>query len=162
MSEAEHIADALEGMLVNPDSGWFTVFPDAVACLTAEQAAKEPAKGFNSVWKVVNHMAYWQEYFRRRMTDDKFDPKSMGDDWQAIPDPKDDVAWQEAVKKVIDANKKLVKLTLSYSDKQLGESFQEGKPKRYQYLLGELSHNSYHICEIITIRHMLGLWLERT
>jgi len=162
MSEAQHIADALEGMLVNPETGWFAVFPDTVACLTAEQAAKEPAKGFNSVWKVVNHMTYWQEYFLRRMTDDKFDPKSMGEDWLAIPDPKDDIAWQAAMKKVIDTNKQLVKFTGSLSDKELDQPLKEGKPRRYQYLLGLLSHNSYHICEIITIRHMQGLWMEKT
>jgi len=24
------------------------------------------------------------------------------------------------------------------------------------------AHNSYHACEVISIRHMLGLWLDRT
>jgi hypothetical protein len=30
------------------------------------------------------------------------------------------------------------------------------------YHHGLIAHNGYHTCEIISIRHMLGLWLERT
>ena len=37
-----------------------------------------------------------------------------------------------------------------------------GRPRRDQIIHGMIAHNSYHACEIITIRHMLGLWLERT
>jgi hypothetical protein len=29
-----------------------------------------------------------------------------------------------------------------------------------QTIQGIIAHNSYHICEIISIRHMLGLWIE--
>ena len=160
MSEAEHLADALEGLLVNPDSGWYAVLPQAVACLTAEQAATEPARGFNSVWKVVNHIAYWQEYFLHQLENDKFKPQELGDDWLPIPDPKDDIAWQEAVKKVIDINMQLSEAVESLSDADLEKPMDEGKSKRYQYLMGLIAHNSYHICEIISIRHMQGLWLE--
>lgn len=161
MTEAQHLADALEGLLVNPDSGWYAVFPQAVGCLTAEQAATEPAKGFNSVWKVVNHIAYWQEYFLRLLKNWKFDPKELGEDWLPIPDPKDEVAWQEAVKRVIDINMQLVEDVESMLDEELDQPIQNGKSKRYQYLMGLIAHNSYHICEIISIRHMQGLWVEK-
>jgi len=160
MSEAQHLADALENLLVNPDASWFAVLPQALGCLTAEQAATEPTKGFNSVWKVVNHIAYWQEYFLRLLENDGFKPEELGADWQPIPDPKDDIAWKEAVKKVIDINKQLSEAVKSLSDADLERSMSVGKSKRYQYLMGLIAHNSYHICEIITIRHMQGLWLE--
>jgi len=160
MSEAQHLADALENLLVNPDAGWFAVLPQAVGCLTAEQAATEPAKGFNSVWKVVNHIAYWQEYFLRVLKDDTFEAKQLGEDWAPIPDPKDDIAWQEAVKRAIDINMQLSEKVEALKDADLEQPIQAGKSKRYQELMGLIAHNSYHICEIISIRHMQGLWLE--
>jgi uncharacterized damage-inducible protein DinB len=160
MSEAQHLADALENLLVNPDAGWFAVLPQAVGCLTAEQAATEPAKGFNSVWKVVNHIAYWQEYFLRVLKDDSFEAKQLGEDWAPILDPKDDIAWQEAVKRAIDINMQLSEDVEALKDADLEQPIQAGKSKRYQELLGLIAHNSYHICEIISIRHMQGLWLE--
>jgi uncharacterized damage-inducible protein DinB len=160
MSEAQHLADALENLLVNPDAGWFAVLPQAVGCLTAEQAATEPAKGFNSVWKVVNHIAYWQEYFLRLLKDDTFEAKQLGEDWVPIPDPKDDIAWQEAVKRAIDINMQLSEEVEALKDADLELPIAAGKSKRYQELMGLIAHNSYHICEIISIRHMQGLWLE--
>jgi uncharacterized damage-inducible protein DinB len=160
MSEAQHLADALESLLVKPDSGWYAVFPQVVACLTPEQAATEPSTGFNSVWKVVNHMAYWQEDFLRFLRDGKVDHLEMGEDWLPVPDPKDDIAWQEAVKRVIDINRQVAEVVESLPDQALDQPIAEGKSKRYQYLMGLIAHNSYHICEIISIRHMQGLWLE--
>jgi uncharacterized damage-inducible protein DinB len=161
MTEAEHLADALEGLLVNPDSGWYAIFPQAVGCLTAEQAANEPAKGFNSVWKVVNHIAYWQQYFLRLLQEGRVDTDGLGEDWAIIDDPKDDVAWQEAVKQVIDVNMQLSEMVETLSDATLEQPISEGKSKKYQYLMGLIAHNAYHICEIISIRHMQGLWLEK-
>ena len=31
-----------------------------------------------------------------------------------------------------------------------------------QYILGNLAHNSNHLNEIVSIRHMQGFWLEKT
>jgi hypothetical protein len=60
MSEAQHLADALEGLFANPEHGWFTPCSVAVTGLTAAQAASVPAPRFNSVWAVVNHVRFWQ------------------------------------------------------------------------------------------------------
>jgi len=50
----------------------------------------------------------------------------------------------------------------SLSDEEIAQPTAPGRAKRYQAIQGLIAHNSYHTCEIISIRHMQGWWLERT
>jgi len=61
MLEAQHLADALQGLVANPEQGFFTAFTVATDGLTAAQAMAIPAPRFNSIWAVVNHVRFWQE-----------------------------------------------------------------------------------------------------
>jgi uncharacterized damage-inducible protein DinB len=165
MSESQHLADAIEGFLVDPNEAWYATFPQAVACLTADQAAKIPSEKFNSVWGVVNHMAYWQEYFLMLMRDGMVNKAQLGDEekvWKENVHSGDETAWQNAIKKVIDVNMQLVEYVESLPDEMLGQPLSEGKVQRHMHFHGVIAHNAYHICEIITIRHMNGYWLEKT
>ncbi len=59
-------------------------------------------------------------------------------------------------------NKELAALVTGFTDEEITQPISTGRPRRDQIIHGMIAHNSYHACEIITIRHMLGLWLERT
>ena len=67
LNESAHLSEALEGFLTRPDNGWFTPLVVAVDGLEAEQAAKVPAPRFDSVWAVLNHLAYRQEFVLLRI-----------------------------------------------------------------------------------------------
>ena len=49
---------------------------------------------------------------------------------------------------------------MTLQDAHLTLPYREGGPYRVQVLHGLMGHNCYHANEIISIRHMLGLWLE--
>jgi len=49
-----------------------------------------------------------------------------------------------------------------WDDAMLDKPYGEGKPKSCQVIQGVIGHNCYHTNEIISARHMLGYWLERT
>ena len=164
MSEAEHLADALDGLFVNPDHGWFTPFVVAVEGLTAAQAATVPAPGFNSVWAVVNHVRFWQEYFLLRLQGQSPDRQALGaqNGWPPPQGSGGEQDWQAARARALELNRELVRFVAGLSDDEVGAHIAEGRPRRDQVIHGVLAHNSYHTCEIISIRHMLGIWLERT
>lgn len=48
------------------------------------------------------------------------------------------------------------------TDGDLAAAIEEGRASRYQVVQGPIAHNSYHTYEIISVRHMQGLWLGRT
>ena len=82
MPEAQHLADALEG-LFSRDHGWFTPFSVAVDGLDAAQAASVPAPGFHSIWAVVNHVWFWQQVTLLRLQGAPVDRQALGaeDGW---------------------------------------------------------------------------------
>jgi len=164
MSEAQHLSDALEGLFVRPDNGWFTPLTVAIAGLTAEQGATVPAPSFNSVWAVVNHVRFWQEVTLLRLRGLPADRQASGaeDGWPPPVAPADELAWQAACDRAIALNAELAGLIAGTTGEELAQPIAPGRANRYQMIHGVIAHNSYHTCEIILIRHMQGLWLERT
>jgi hypothetical protein len=164
MSEAQHLSDALEGLLTRSDNGWFTPLAVATAGLTAEQAATIPAPGFNSIWAIVNHVWFWQRVVALRLAGIQPDRQESAAQrgWPQVREPADEEAWQAARDRVISTNSDLAAAVARLTDEELDRAIEEGRARRYQVMQGIIAHNSYHTCEIISVRHMLGLWLKRT
>ena len=163
MSEAKHLSEALEGLFVDPQSGWFTPIMHAIDGLTAEQAAKVPAQGFNSVWGVINHVRFWQEYVLLRLEGKEVDRAALGSEhgWPAVPNPIDEQAWAAAHDRALEVNRELAQKIAGFGSAELSQPYIPGRARRDQIIQGVIAHNSYHACEVISIRHMLGLWLDR-
>jgi hypothetical protein len=164
MPEAEHLADALRGLFTNPGNGWFTPFSISTQGLTASQAASVPADRFNSVWAVVNHVRFWQDFARLRLQGAPVDRSALGakNGWPPVEDPASEDAWCAARSAALESNEALAACVASLNDQSLDEPYQEGRALRSRLIHGLIGHNCYHACEITSIRHMLGLRLERT
>jgi len=162
MSEAKHLAEAMEGFFTNDQNGWFLPIRSAIQGLTAEQAAHVPSAGFNSVWGVVNHLIYWNEIMTLRLAGQQVDRKNLpnSDGWPKPAFPPTEEAWKRDCERLLGMNKNLVSFVSRQIDETLSERMSPGQPKRWQAIQGVIAHNSYHTCEIISIRHMQGLWLE--
>jgi hypothetical protein len=164
MTEASHLAEALNDFLVKPDLFWFTSFLPAVEGLTAEDAASVPGPRFNSVWGVTLHLILCQRY---ALTLLRGEPVNMAEffaegAWPPVRQPGSEAAWQQAKDDLLAVNQALADCVGGLPAGALEEKVAPGQFKRYQYIQGQLAHNSYHLCEIVSIRHMLGLWLEKT
>lgn len=161
MSESEHLAEALTGLLLEEENGWFvSVFP-ALEGLSAEQAARAPGEKFNSPWAIVRHMTYWMEVIMYRLQD--IDARSrLGEDWQLIADPADEEAWVEDKSRLVSVALELADLVKGWDNELLNAPCTKSRHNRRQVIQGVIGHNCYHTNEIISMRHMLGYWLEQT
>ena len=164
MSEAKHLAESLVKLLSDPQGGWFTPVSVALEGLGAVEAAKVPGQGFNSVWSVVNHMTYWQDYLLHRLRGEK--EHSWGQtnkgSWQALRQPYLEHEWIADRESLFATNKVLAAVVGSFSDEELTQPYAEDRAERYLVIQGIIAHNCYHTNEIISIRHMLGFWLKKT
>lgn len=166
MSEALSIAEALELLFTSATPGWFSPFATATDGLTAEQAATVPAPRFNSVWAVVNHVRYWQEVALLQLQHLPVDGEALGSEdgsgWPPIGDPTDEAAWQEARRRALEANAALVQYVKTLADTELDQPVTVGEVwnTRRHLLYSMIAHNSYHTCEITTIRHLQGWWFD--
>ncbi len=163
MSEATHLAGALEGLFSAPECFWFVTFPAAVEGLTARQAACSPGPRLNSVWGVTLHLSICQRFALAVLRGDPVDVKTFFAEgaWPPVGEPGDEAAWQQAKAGLLAANHALAECVARLSDPDLEKELAPVGMKGYQYVQGHLAHNSNHLSEIVAIRHMQGLWLEK-
>lgn len=162
MSEAQHLAEALI-VVLSGNNDWFTPLVIAVDGLSAEQAAEIPAPGFNSIWMVVKHMRYYEDFLlcRLRWDADECERTVEGESWEVVEPPFDESAWKADIERLLWVNRQVAEAVALYFDDELEEPYAPGEASRQQVVQGIIAHNSYHTNEIISIRHMLGLWLEK-
>jgi hypothetical protein len=163
-NEAAHLAEALKELFNAPECFWFITYPAAVDGLTAEQAARAPRPRINSVWGVTLHLTLCQQFALAVLRGDPVDPGAFFAEgaWPPAPDPADEATWQQAKATLTAANQNLASCVAGLPDAALEQDFPLVGMKGYQYIHGHLAHNSHHLNEIISIRHMHGLWLEKT
>jgi hypothetical protein len=163
MRESSHLAEAVEAMFASPDLFWFASYPDAVKGLSAEQAACAPGARLNSVWGVTLHLTLCQQFARAVLSGETIDVNAFfaGGVWPPVGDPRDEDAWQKAKAGLLAANHALAVCIADLTDEALEQELPYLQMKAYQYIQGHLAHNSNHLNELITIRHIQGLWLEK-
>ncbi len=166
MSEASSFAEALDLLFTSTTPGWFSPFIAATAGLTAEQASTVPAPRFNSVWAVVNHVRYWQEAALLQLQQLPVESAALGSvdgsGWPPAGNPRDEAAWSEARTRALAANASLVHYVKSLADAELDQPIADGEEwhTRRHLIFSMIAHNSYHTCEITSIRHMQGWWFD--
>lgn len=166
MSESSSVAEALEVLFTGTSPGWFSPFALATDGLTAEQAATVPAPHLNSVWAVVNHVRDSQEAALLQLQQRPVESATLGSEdgsgWPPVGEPTNKAAWQEARRRALEANAALARHVATLTDAELAQPIAEGEEwqTRRHLIYSMIAHNSYHTCEITTIRHMQGWWFD--
>lgn len=163
MSELQHLSI---GMVEGFNSGHpqaFAPFAAATAGISAAQAATVPGERMNSIWAVVNHLWFWNEVPLRKLRGEETEPSDLGADnwagWVPIGDPADEAAWQAARERAIAANKALAAAIAELTPEALAADLPGWGPT-WAVLQGMSAHNSYHLGELVTLRHIQGLWVD--
>ncbi|NWF70465.1 MAG: DinB family protein [Chloroflexi bacterium] len=160
MSEAQRIGNQLKRYFVEK-TGVFLPFNAAVEGLTAAQSLLVPRQKFNSIWGVVNHVCYWQEASLLLIQGSPKMPETPGEKsggWFAPTQAADD-EWHALVTRTLDMNVQLADALAALDEDALHKKNAVWKQTPYEIALSILTHNSYHTCEIITLRHLQGLWV---
>jgi len=161
MSESDHLADALAELMLEDENGWFLPVFCALEGLTAEQAALSPGEKFNSSWSILRHMTYWMEAVMLRHQGVTPATK-LGEDWSPLPDPASEEAFEADKARLKQVTLELAELVRGWDVITLNEPYTKSGHSRRQVIQGVIGHNCYHTNEIISMRHMLGYWLEQT
>jgi hypothetical protein len=165
MSELSHLADVMEGHFVNPRSSSFAHFVVVSDGLTGVQAAYVPRERFNSIWAITNHMAFWIEYTRAAFLDEDIDLAAWGMDvvgkgWPPLGTISDE-AWRAARQQAMDICSSFAALIRTLDPAELDQPRERFfGSTAFQAISAIYGHNCYHTAEILTVRHMQGLWVD--
>ena len=131
----------------------------AVEALTVGLAGKK-ADGFpHTIFQLICHMIYWQNIFLSDVFKvDYVKPEHASDGWEANEAPVDDKKLKETVarflKGIEDAKEFAKKIEEDYRTVKVGEKNFDV----YDVLHSLASHNSYHLGQVVTLRHIFGAW----
>jgi uncharacterized damage-inducible protein DinB len=131
----------------------------AVEALTIELASRK-AEGFpHTIFQIIEHMNYWQDIFLKDVyKTDYVKPEHASDGWTAIEAPKDEQELKESIEKFlkgIDDAKQFVK-NVDDSSRTIKQG--DNNLDVYDVLHSLASHNSYHLGQVVMLRHLFGAW----
>ncbi|HEY3249393.1 MAG TPA: DinB family protein [bacterium] len=121
---------------------WFASWRSAVDGLSARQAAWKPDPSRHSIWQIVTHIMFWQEYTLRLAAGDR--PAQEEVDRRNFEEPADvsERAWGETRARFAESHQKMAQAM------QTAESLDR--------LVYHLPHDSYHIGQIMYVRALQG------
>lgn len=124
--------------------GW-TPFSRLLEGLTPEQAAWTPARGRHSIWQIVNHLCFWNEYVPARAAgaDPLPSDEIQRQNWLAPAEPTEH-AWRQTVERYA-RTRSLIRDALADHSRPL-DSLRE-----------MLTHHAYHAGQIMHLRALQNL-----
>ena len=117
-------------------------------------AGKRPEGAPHSLFQILNHLNYWQDWVVEWLAGKKPPPpKHASSSWPGGESPGSKKEWDSAVE---DFRKGLVALDKASRSADLFTD--GGRKSRLEMLQTIASHNSYHVGQAVLLRQVLGSW----
>lgn len=129
---------------------WVEPLADALEGVTAEQASRPPAESSESIWRIVLHLAVWNENIVARVEQNSQLHPDEGA-WPNLPESLSEENWSMAKQRLSDSIE-LVDLMLRETpiDQLLNNGY------GFADILCRFTHMGYHIGQIVKTREILG------
>jgi uncharacterized damage-inducible protein DinB len=127
---------------------------DVCSGLDWKSAGAKPRGAPHSVYEILEHMSYWQDWAVRWFDGEKpAAPRHASGSWPAAAAPSSRPDWDEAV-----ARFRRGLATLERSCRGAGRPSSRGAQRRLEMLHTIAAHNSYHAGQVAFLRQLLGKW----
>jgi uncharacterized damage-inducible protein DinB len=112
----------------------------------------------HTIFQILHHMIYWQDLALARMHGaNPESPKSSVLGWRTSEAPEDPSDWEAAVACLAEGLRSLEEILIGAED--LGRTADAArKTSLREEILMVQGHNSYHLGQIVMLRHLLGSW----
>lgn len=124
------------------------------AGLDWKSAGTRPEGGPHSVFELLNHIMYWQDWALKWLDGEKPPlPKHASGSWPKSTGPENDREWEAAIGNFKTGLKELIRWS-----READVLAKPGKKSRLEMLHTISSHNSYHAGQVVVVRQILGKW----
>lgn len=154
MSEIERILDQLKRAYEG--NAWHgPSVCEALAEVSAEQAAARPLTRAHSIWELAQHIAVWEDAVRRRLSGDRAQiTLASPEDWPPVEDLSE-TAWGQAKDALNRGHEALREAIAQVDESRLDEPILEGMSTVYVTLHGIVQHDLYHAGQIAILKKAL-------
>ena len=155
MTERDRIREQLDRSFTGP--GWHgPSVHEALAGVTAEQAAARPIASAHTIWEMVLHVASWKRIVRLRLAGES--PRvedSDARDWPPVAGA-GEAAWRAALAALEAAHRELIEAVARLADDRLDDLLEQqpvaGHSTIYVQLHGLALHDVYHAGQIMILQ----------
>ena len=149
MSETRRIADQLRRAFEG--EAWHgPAVKEALAGVTARQAAARPIPEDHTIWEVTAHIAVWEDVVRRRLAGEKVELLDT-QDWPPA-NQGGDHAWQALLERLEAGNRALRDAILAFDESRLDQKPGVSSVTAYVLMHGAIHHDLYHAGQISLLR----------
>jgi uncharacterized damage-inducible protein DinB len=151
MTEIERISDQID-RAYGGDAWHGPSVREALAGVTAQQAAARPIANAHSIWEIVSHLSAWTSVVRKRMLGEPARQPDEGD----FPEVSDsgEVAWRETLD-ALESNYEALRREIACLDEsQLDQPCGERPVSYYTHLHGTVQHYLYHAGQIALLKKL--------
>lgn len=154
MSEIERLEEQLRLAFEGP--AWHgPSVAEALAGVTAEQAAAHPLAGAHSIWELALHMGSTYRLVLRRL-DGNGAPLTAEEDWPAVPGATAE-SWQRTMEGLALLSRDLRRAVLAFPAQRLDEPLvPEPAYTAYTQFIGLTQHDLYHAGQITLLKRALA------
>jgi len=122
--------------------------------LSWKAAGARPEGASHSVFQVLNHMSFWQDWVVGWLAGQAPPvPRHASGGWPGDTAPANAAEWQRAVRRF---RKGLQAMTRGA--REVGLLTRHGARTRLEMLQSIAAHNSYHAGQVVVLRQMQGAW----
>ena len=152
MTEIERLVDELHWVFAG--GAWHgPALAEALAGVTAGQAAARPIARAHSIWEIVLHLLSASRVVCRRLEGEPADATGA-EDWPPVVET-NEAAWSKLKEALAESQRELLAGVSSLSDAALDRPIVEGFATVYRTLHGHAQHVAYHAGQIMALRKAL-------
>ncbi|MCX7941960.1 MAG: DinB family protein [Dictyoglomaceae bacterium] len=105
----------------------------------------------HSIWEITNHLIFWKEYIVSLL-----EGKEPSEEDYKISEEASEEEWKNTVERLKNSHEKLINLLKNKTDEDLDKPFGEYGTLE-ENLYGILSHDCYHLGQIVIILQLMGI-----
>ena len=154
MSETRRIADQLKRAFEG--EAWHgPSVKEALAGVTAQQAAARPIAKAHTIWEITAHIAVWEDVVRRRLAGLPVTQPTDAEDWPPAGEG-GERAWAALLARLEAGNGALREAFLAFDETRLDQPPEGARSTAYDLMHGIVQHDLYHAGQIAVLRKGAG------
>ena len=141
-------------------NGWFVATKNAIAGVTAEQAAWKPEGADNSIHEIINHLNYYNNAYLQRFKGTDYEYKAADND--ATFDEGEAASCEEEAERFNAIMSEFRELIGKANELKFDEIAPPRNEISWAELIGNINaHNAHHGGQIVLLRKLQGSWDSR-
>jgi uncharacterized damage-inducible protein DinB len=138
-------------------NGWFVALKNAIAGVTAEQAAWKPDGADNSIHEIINHLNYYNNAYLQRFKGIDYEYTAADND--ATFDEGEAGSWDAEVARFDAIMNEWRELIGKADDSKFEELAPPSNESKWRTVISNINtHNAHHGGQIVLLRKLQGSW----